>query len=113
MYKPSIVWGDWAVICDRCGFKFKASQLKQEWTGLMVCTKCYEERHPQDFLQSVPDQQSVPWTRREQPDQFQSFVQIAHTIHSYQRFNTTQMVYEYANYFGGDSLDYQPDTGVG
>ena len=50
MYKPSIVWGDWAVICDRCGFKFKASQLKQEWTGLMVCTKCYEERHPQDFL---------------------------------------------------------------
>lgn len=26
----------WA-ICDRCGFKYRLSQLRKEWTGLMVC----------------------------------------------------------------------------
>lgn len=105
MYKPSLKWGEWKVICDRCGFLFKASELKPEWTGLMVCSRCWEPRHPQDFLEAVPDPQTVPWTRKEQPDTFQSVTQIVHTVHTYQRFNTTQMVYETANYFGGDSLD--------
>ena len=55
--------GDWNAICDRCGFKFKASQLKEEWTGLQVCKECWEPRHPLDFERGIPDDPSVPWTR--------------------------------------------------
>ena len=29
--------GDANAICDRCGFKFKHSELTREWTGLLVC----------------------------------------------------------------------------
>ena len=60
--------GDWNAICDRCGFKYKASDLKEEWTGNMVCKECWEPRHPQDFLRGIPDDQSVPWSRPEQAD---------------------------------------------
>lgn len=59
----SYVHGDWNAICDRCGFEFKASKLREEWNGLMVCSQCWEPRHPQDFLRGVPDDPSVPWTR--------------------------------------------------
>lgn len=60
--------GDWNAICDRCGFKFKASELKLEWTGLRVCEKDFELRHPQDFLRARVDKISVPWTRPEFDD---------------------------------------------
>lgn len=62
--------GDWLCICDRCGFTYYASELRREWTGLMVCPDDYEERHPQDYLPSRPDQQAPPWTRPESPDTF-------------------------------------------
>ena len=62
-YKP----GDWNAICDRCGFKFKASQLKEDWQGLRVCAEDFEHRHPMDFLKVYPDKVNVPWTR---PDIF-------------------------------------------
>lgn len=62
-YKP----GDWNAICDRCGFKFKASELREEWTGLRVCEADFELRHPQDFLRVTPDRISVPWVRMEAP----------------------------------------------
>lgn len=41
-YKP----GEWNAICDRCGFKYKASMLKEEWQGLMTCPTCWETKHP-------------------------------------------------------------------
>lgn len=55
--------GAWNVICDRCGEKYKSTELKKEWTGLMVCSGCWESRHPMDFLRSVPDKMAVPYTR--------------------------------------------------
>ena len=55
--------GDWNAECDRCGFKFKASKLKKTWDELYVCKKCWEPRHPQDYLQGIPDNPSVPWIR--------------------------------------------------
>lgn len=36
----------WA-ICDRCGFKFRHSQLRKEWTGLLVCPADWDPRPPQ------------------------------------------------------------------
>jgi hypothetical protein len=56
--------GSWNVICDRCGFKYKAEDLRMEWDGLMVCAeKCWEPRQPQDFLRGIADPIAPPWTR--------------------------------------------------
>jgi hypothetical protein len=59
---------DWNAICDRCGFKFKASELKKTWDGLMVCSDDWEMRHPQELIRPIPDQQKLPWTRPEPSD---------------------------------------------
>ena len=29
-------------ICDRCGFEYKLSALKEEWNGLKTCPECFE-----------------------------------------------------------------------
>ena len=57
--------GDYNGICDRCGCKFKFSQLKLEWDGLYVCTAngCWEPRQPQDYVKGVRDDMSVPVSR--------------------------------------------------
>lgn len=119
--------GDWNAICDRCGFKYKASDLKKEWTGLRVCGACFDERHPQDFVKGVKDTQQVPWSRPEQTDSFLTVVTLGdqNTMDgtpvsgasnkssnanfqytnavpaSYQRYNTTTGTLEYANFFTG------------
>jgi hypothetical protein len=67
-YKP----GDNNAICDRCGFKYKASELRKTWDGLMVCDKDFEVRHPQDFVRGVKDDQHVAVSRPEAPDTFTS-----------------------------------------
>jgi hypothetical protein len=55
--------GDWLVICDICGQKSKASQVKKRWDGMIVCPDDYEERHIQDFLRVSPDTITVPFIR--------------------------------------------------
>ena len=61
----TIKHGDWNAICDRCGFKYKASELRKTWDNLMVCKKDWEPRQPQDFVRGRKDQQTVPWARPE------------------------------------------------
>ncbi len=55
--------GDWNAICDRCGEKYKASKLQLEWDNLFVCKRCFEVRHPQDFVRGIRDDQTVPIAR--------------------------------------------------
>lgn len=62
--------GEWNAICDRCGNKYKNTELKIDWQGLMLCLRCWEPRHPQDLIRPVPEQQKLPWTRPESTDQF-------------------------------------------
>jgi hypothetical protein len=64
--------GDYNAICDRCGSKFKFSQLKLEWDGLYVCTAngCFENRQPQDYVKGVRDNMAVPVSRPDQPSVF-------------------------------------------
>lgn len=62
--------GNWNAICDVCGVKYKASQLKKRWDGLMVCEEDWESRHPQDFIRGHRESNQVPWTRPVVPDQF-------------------------------------------
>ncbi len=55
--------GQWNALCDVCGFKFKSSELKKRWDGLMVCEDDFEQDHPQKFLRVQEDRQTVPWAR--------------------------------------------------
>jgi hypothetical protein len=65
-FKP----GGWNVWCQRCGRKIKNDQIKKEWDGLFVCAPCFEERHPQDMVRGVLDQQSVPYAVPEIADRY-------------------------------------------
>lgn len=82
--------GKWNVICDRCGSKQKSDQVTKTWDGLMVCRPdvkvgCFEHRHPQDFVRSVPDPQDVPFSRPEATDQFVSVTYIASSVGTQER----------------------------
>lgn len=57
--------GTWKAACMRCGFNFRSTELRLEWTGLRVCHECYDTRHPQDFLEGKADRQAPPWTSPE------------------------------------------------
>ena len=47
-------------ICDRCGFRYKYTQLKKEWTGFRVCSECYEPKHPQlEPPRNLPDPEAL------------------------------------------------------
>lgn len=62
--------GDHNAICDKCGQKYKFSQLKKTWDGFWVCPKDWEARNAQDFVRGVPDIQNVPVSRPESTDVF-------------------------------------------
>ena len=63
MSRTRAVIGDYNAICDRCGFKFKASKLRKTWDGLYVCSKDWEPRHPSDFARKYTEDTTVPWVR--------------------------------------------------
>ena len=65
-YKP----GDWLITCDRTGYVVYASDSVQEWTGRRVRRDSFENRHPQDFVRGIPDDQTVSFARPEHPDVF-------------------------------------------
>ena len=62
--------GNYNAICDVCGFKYKADELRRRWDGLMVCSSDFEQRHPQDLIRLRPEKQGVPWARPPQEDKF-------------------------------------------
>jgi len=55
--------GSFNITCDRCSKKVKAGDVKQEWTGFIVCHSCFEMRHPQDFVRARQDKISIPFSR--------------------------------------------------
>lgn len=69
-YKSWYDRGSWSTICDVCGRKFRAQDLKLRWDNLMTCSQDWEPRQPQDFVRGVADYQAPVWTRPEQSDQF-------------------------------------------
>ena len=62
--------GDHNGICDRCGFKYKFSELRKTWDNLWVCHFDWEPRQPQDFVRGRVDRQVVPVSRPEASDGF-------------------------------------------
>lgn len=72
MYKK----GSWNVICDVCGFEFKADKIKKRWDGLMVCNEDFEHDHPQKHIRIRENSQQVAYVRAEPPDSFVSLCYI-------------------------------------
>lgn len=62
--------GDHDVICDRCGFRFSASQTRVEWTNYRVCNECYDEKHERLDIRTFTDKQQVDNPRPPQPARF-------------------------------------------
>ena len=62
--------GDNNVICDRTGFKIKASMARKEWNGLLVRRESWEQRQPQDLLRGRPDRQAARISRPGNADVF-------------------------------------------
>jgi hypothetical protein len=56
---PGYIAGDHWVECSRCGFDYRQSHMKREWTGVIVCQECWEPRHPQDFVRATEDDQTA------------------------------------------------------
>lgn len=54
---------DYNAICDVCGFKKKASELRLRWDGMRVCKEDWEMRHVADFYQTRNDVHKLPFTR--------------------------------------------------
>lgn len=68
--RDRFVSGTYSAICDECGFKFKATDLRMRWDNMFVCSKCWEPRHPQDFVRSRVDNQRVTIARPDE-DRFE------------------------------------------
>ena len=68
---------DWNAVCDKCGRKFKASELRLEWDNLYVCPADFEYRQPQDFVRGTADIQTPPWTRPDPPPIFLAFCSVS------------------------------------
>jgi len=63
--------GDYNVVCDICGQKFKGSKCRMQWNNLFVCKVCFEPRNPQDFVKGIRDEQKAPIPR---PDSTPVFI---------------------------------------
>ena len=56
-----------------------STDLRKRWDGMMVCSRDWETRHPQDFVRAKIDIQAPPWTRPQSSDTFivvQTIVQV-------------------------------------
>jgi ribosome-binding protein aMBF1 (putative translation factor) len=69
--------GSYNFICDQCGKKFKAKDMKKQWDGLEVCPRCFDYRNPQDFVRGKQDNQTVPVNR---PDATPAFTDEATSL---------------------------------
>jgi len=55
--------GHYNLYCDRCGKQLKDNQSLLEWTGMIVCGRCVDERHPQEYVRGRIDHMQVPSPR--------------------------------------------------
>lgn len=55
-------------IDDYSGFKVPLSRLSKDWQGLYSVDP--DKRNPQDFVRGIKDDQSLPYSRPEAPNDF-------------------------------------------
>ena len=68
--------GDMNGICDRCGFKFKMSELREDGYGFLVCTEDWEPRHPRDITH-IPRVEKAPGRTSPEPAESTTSVSYA------------------------------------
>ena len=66
MYKPGDPW----FCCPRCSFRVRYSQTRKEYTGIRVCEKCYDQKHPWLDRQFPPERRGCIEYRPEPEDVF-------------------------------------------
>lgn len=54
---------DHNAICDVCGNKFKASELRERWDHARVCQEDWEPRHPQEFIRGIKENPKMEFSR--------------------------------------------------
>lgn len=62
------VHGTSNAICDVCGFKYKLSDLRKRWDGMLVCNEDWESRHPLDYPPSIRPNSVPEDTRPDNPN---------------------------------------------
>lgn len=62
--------GDYLAVDDISGQTHLASEMRLNWKGQFVHKKNWEPRHPQDFVRTRNDDQSVPVARPRPDDVF-------------------------------------------
>lgn len=72
--------GSYNAICDVCGFKFKAEELRKRWDGAMACNKDWEPRNSLDFIKAPQGTTALSWTRPETTDVFVTVNYISSTV---------------------------------
>jgi hypothetical protein len=60
----------WKVTCHRCGCWFPSTEIKKEWTGLLVCETCFETRHPQTLIKVRTETQFPDFVSMDGTDTF-------------------------------------------
>lgn len=65
--------------CDVCGGVHHSDRKEEMWNGLIVDPRCYDIRHPQDFVRGRVDRQSVDKPRPEGGNQFLSVTDVTST----------------------------------
>jgi len=68
-YKP----GAWLVDCAQCAGTFYNSEVKKDWKGLYKCRRCWEPRHPQEFVRVGRTEQPPAFTQQYTPEQVPGF----------------------------------------
>jgi len=64
-------------ISDRSGFRYRLRDMRKEWTGALVGSDEYEEKHPQLFPPKAgPDPQAIRNPRPDQPMSLQVYVGV-------------------------------------
>ncbi len=68
--------GEWNVICALCGKKMKSGDIRKRWDGIYVCPEDYERRNILDFIRSVGEEGTPPFTSPEPADQFVTVIYL-------------------------------------
>jgi hypothetical protein len=103
--------GNFYRMCERTGFKVRASKTRKEWTGRIIRDKSWEERHPQDFVRGVSDPQVAPDARPRQVDPFIGPLQTTLSASVSAGSNILNVV-STVRMLANDTLNVMLDTGV-
>ena len=92
--------------CHRCGFWFPSTEIRKEWTGLSVCSPCWETRHEQTLIK-IRGERAFPEVVSK--DGTDTFVQACDVVTSsgYTGLGTTDCMK-----VGNDSVPYDALIGL-